>query len=380
MDERMDALENSQAAVISALNDVEASVMGETFKNRTILFIGDSWGAGWNPDEGTVTSPETVCANYLQPEAYYRKDEGGAGFAYANGHWYGKLLEDFVDEQSAEVVASITDIIITGGQNDLGDSADYVDTNTLYEAKWTANFIATNFPNARVYLGMVARTSGFNSDATYGNLNRTIDRYKLMCTKYNWHYISNSHLMVHDYSMLSSDGKHLLEAGYIKLGLYLAQSLLSGYWSSPMQGAIGLNIAAAADTTGSLINGQVTDLGLLQMLTAQGVLLFNNTNKIWEITNDTDIASNSNYVLCDYGQLPANYFKLLYRMSVVVPVVVVHEGAASNVFASLYFSEDGKIYLKLTRTSDNGQNWATFQDVSRIIFQPFSVTIPLDYC
>ena len=378
MDARMDDLEDAQAALESEMAAVVSATSKGTFKDRTILFIGDSWGAGWNNDEGTVTSPETVCANLLQPKAYYRKDEGGAGFAYANGHWYGKLLEDFVSEQSAEVVASITDIVITGGQNDLGDSADYVDTNTLYEAKWCANYISTNFPNARIFLGMVARTSGCNSDATYGNLQRTINRYEEICRKYNWHYINRSHLMIHNYAYLSTDGKHLLETGYIFLGNALAQAILSGSYRIPTAGVTNLAIEDAADTTGTLINSQVTDAGIKQFLTPDGVLLYNDSCKIWEITTDTNLSANTVYTLCQLSK--DNFFHPLYRSSIAVNVVLVVDGTAEIVPAEINISEGQKFGLRLMKTSSNGANWATFSNVSRIIFQPFSTFIPADYC
>lgn len=381
LQDRVSDLESDVDNIDNELDTVKAIAHGKDMKDHIVLFIGDSWGAGWNNEEGTVTSPETICGKLLGC-TYYRKDEGGAGFAYANGHWFGKLLQDFVSEQSSEVVSSITDIIITGGQNDLGDSNDYVTGAGTYECPWVADYINTHFPTAKVWLGMVARTCGWNTDATYGNVRRTINNYVDACRLYNWHYIANSHLMVHDYRMLSTDGKHLLESGYIKLGQYLATSILNGFWRQPTEGAYTLHIQSAADTHGTLINGQVTDVNIVQWLSPEGVLITNESNKIWEITTPVNLVGNTDYTLCYYGMPgdPDNFFNVRYRMYIPINVIVVHDGAAEIVPASLRFNEGGEILLRLMATSDNGNNWKIFSNVSRIIFQPFSFNIPIDYC
>ena len=374
---RVSGLESDMATAQNDINTLKADVIGKDMKDRVILFIGDSWGEGWNPDEGTVTSPETVCGDLLGC-TYYRQDEGGAGFAYANGHWYGKLMEDFVGSQSQTVIDSITDIIITGGQNDLGDSNDWVNSNGTYECAWCAQYIQDHFPKAKVWIGYVARTSGWNADATYGNLYRTINRYQEACRKYNWHYINRSHLMIHDYRYLSSDGKHLLEAGYKYLGEALAQSILSGDYRIEPRGVLALDIEAAADTSGTLINDQVTNINIQQWLSPDGVLIYNDTNKIWDITTDTTLGANTLYTLCEYTM--QGFFKSLYKFSINIDCVVVASGVAEIVPASLYFQEGGTVQLRLMKTGPDGSSWATFTDVSRIIFQPFSFVIPIDYC
>lgn len=365
-------------------NQIKGSFSGHKF-----LFIGDSWGAGWNAPEGSVTSFETVIGQDLKPDAYYRADEGGAGFSYANGHWYGKLMQDWYNAHTS-LANEITDLFIIGGQNDLSDiQYDYVYSNDQYECKWCDTFIRSHFPNAKVWVGMVARTSFFNRFATYSGITTTIKKYQEACRVYNWHYIPNSHLMVHDYSMMAAnDGAHLTNAGYIKLGHYLADAIRNGFWEHPCQGYDTIQMMSAADTPGDLLTpGYPTTANITQFISPDGVTL--QLEEMLFFSNFvTTIDCAKSYTLCKYGSSatapnpnPANFFSSLYRVRIPVTMLITQNNATSTfVPAYITLNEDGTMRIRVTATTQNGLGWTTFPNITQLILCPFSHTIPLDLC
>lgn len=373
----------------TALETFKKNQIKSSFAGHKFLFIGDSWGAGWNGAQGEVTSFETIIGQDLKPDAFYRRDEGGAGFSYANGHWYGKLLSDWYNDNTS-LASQITDIFIIGGQNDLSDTQyDYVYSNEQYECKWCANYINDHYPNAKVWVGMVARTSGYTRFSSYSNITTTIRKYKEACRVYNWNYITNSHFMVHDYSMICpNDGAHLTEAGYIKLGHYLAESIRNGYWEHPNQGYDGITFMAVGDTPGDLFTpGYPTSANILQFIGPSGVTL-QLEEMIFFSNFVTTIDCSKSYTLCKYGSSinsinpnPANFFNSLYRVRIPVTILITQSGSSSSFIpAYLTLNEDGTIRIRVTATTQNGLGWTTFPNVTQVILCPFSHTIPLELC
>lgn len=373
----------------TALETFKKNQINSSFAGHKFLFIGDSWGAGWNSPQGVVTSFETIIGEDLKPDAYYRRNEGGAGFSYANGHWYGKLLKDWYDENPT-LRDSITDVFIIGGQNDLSDTGyDYVYSNEQYECKWIANYLNNYMPNVKVWVGMVARTSGFTQFSSYSNITTTVKKYKEACRVYNWNYITNSHLMVHDYSMIApNDGAHLTEAGYIKLGHYLAESIRNGFWQHPNQGYDAITFMNAASTPGDLFTpGYPTSANITQYIGPEGVTL-QLEEMLFFSGFVTTIDCSKSYTLCKYGSAtnslntaPANFFNSLYRVRIPVTVLVTQNNATSAYIpAYLTLNEDGTIRIRVTATTQNGLGWASLTNVTQVILCPFSHTIPLELC
>lgn len=367
------------------------AVAENKFNYGTALFIGDSWGAAWNAPEGTAsTSFEDVIASDLKMSRYFRKDEGGAGFSYANGHWYGKLIADFCEEHPEEV-NNVTNIFIIGGQNDLSDTSyDYVYSNEQYECKWINNYITSHLPNAKVWVGMVARTSGYTRFSTYSNITTTIAKYKEACRVYNWNYITNSHFMVHNYGMIAqNDGAHLTHAAYITLGHYLAESIKNGYWEHPCRGYDAIAFYNTESTPGTLLTNAATNANITQYICSNGVTLQLLENLFFSNPQST-ISCASEYTLCKYGSNPANvtgavlpnFFSSLYRVRIPVVFLITFNNGTTSTWCPAYITlnEDATMRVRFCATTQNGMGWANFPDVTQLILTPFSHTIPLELC
>ena len=369
-------------------NKSKALIKGDFYGKA--LFIGDSWGAAWNAPEGTSsTSFEDIIARDLKISQYWRYDEGGAGWAYPNGHWYGKLIENFCNDHPTEK-NNITNIFIIGGQNDLSDpDVDYVYSNTTYECKWTANYIAANLPNAKVWCGMVARTSGCNGFATYNNINTAINKYKSACREYGWNYIPGSEFMVHEYGMIApNDGAHLTHAAYITLGHYLAESIKNGFWEHPPRGYNAISLYDTDNTPGPLIRAGATNANIEQYIASNGVTL--QLREMVFLTNPiSSIDCATTYTLCKYGSVATNptdalpnFFNALFKIRINVNFLITYNNGTTSTYVPgvLIFNEDGVMRCRLEATTQNGQGWAQFNNVTHIILCPFSATIPLELC
>lgn len=390
---RVTALEETTASHTTDLNKIKPqlkAVAENKFNYGKTLFIGDSWGAAWNSPEGTAsTSFEDVIASDLGITNYFKYNEGGAGFAYPNGHWYGELIERFCTEHSADK-ANITNLFIIGGQNDLSDPAvNYVYSDTQYECKWINNYIKNNLPNAKVWVGMVARTSGCNGFAVYNNINTAINKYKDACRQYNWNYIPGSEFMVHDYSMIApNDGAHLTHAAYVTLGHFLSQSIKNGFWEHPPRGYNAISLYDTEDTPGPLIKNGVTNANIEQYIASNGVTL--QLREMVFLTNPiSTIDCATTYVLCKYNpnatipQSPLpNFFNALYKIRINVNFLITYNNGTTSTYVpgALIFNEDGVMRCRLEATTQNGQGWAQFTGVTQIILCPFSATIPLELC
>lgn len=119
-----------------------------------VLFIGDSYCMGSSiyndlgvehPDEAWAT----LAATKLGMENYAKACRGGAGFAVSEERTYLTLAKEYIAANSD--MDDIRWIIIFAGYNDRYYSYDQV----MIEGEKTLRFLAENFPNAQIAIGMV---------------------------------------------------------------------------------------------------------------------------------------------------------------------------------------------------------------------------------
>ncbi len=121
------------------------------------VFIGDSYAAGYNGESKTWEPDKAwpvYAAQKLNTEEYLCKAKGGVGFARTvNGVNFLSLLTDAAKEITDKEAVKL--LVICGGYNDYG-----YDYDTLKEkAKTTIAYAQTEFPNAKIIVGMVAGSS-----------------------------------------------------------------------------------------------------------------------------------------------------------------------------------------------------------------------------
>ncbi len=222
----------------------------DNWSNRKILFMGDSWGNGWDGSQ-TTTSPFTTCANALGA-SYVDISHGGCRFGAGDASYlYLTYIQNYVTLH-ADQCASFTDVIICGGANDITHNPDenLDDASNPGSIRNTISYIKSNFPNARIFIGMYARMGNTGaSGATLANTDKVRNSYRAGAIAHGAIYLSGSEYMMHDYRLFASDGIHL--TSYYDLGIKLAELLAHGDFTRWYTSPTTVNFTAVGSDSGS---------------------------------------------------------------------------------------------------------------------------------
>lgn len=225
---RVTALENDNVNIHSDISNLQTNLgltnsRIKSWAGHKILWVGDSYGNGWN---GTATLPDKpyVVASNLMGCSYVDISVGGSRFGTSGGatYQYKTHIEDYVNNHSD--MNTFTDVIIIGGANDINFNPT---ENLSTPIQTCVNYVKANFPNATIHIGMVARLAQTGAtNCTLGNVWNMTNQYRTGAINNGVHYIEKSELINHDYSLLATDGIHL--TSYIPMGTKLASLLMSG--------------------------------------------------------------------------------------------------------------------------------------------------------
>ena len=225
-------------------------VSKNNWKNRRVLFMGDSWGNGWDGSQ-TTTSPFTTCGNALGC-TYNDISHGGCRFGAGDSSYlYLTYIQNYVT-QHPNTCDLFTDVIICGGANDIthNPNEDLDDASNPGSIGNTIAYIKSNFPNARIMIGMYARMGNTGaSGATLANTDKVRNSYRDGAVKHGAIYLTGSEYMLHDYRLFASDGIHL--TSYYDLGIKLAELLDHGDFTRWYGTPTAVNYQAVGSDNGS---------------------------------------------------------------------------------------------------------------------------------
>lgn len=358
------------------------------WSNRNIIFCGDSYGRGLSIIGGVATygtSWVEYCCQMINPNMYYNQSVNQASFADTNSEArrYGYQLKDFVDNHTTTECESITDIVICGGYNEIFDhNNDIVNTTANYCANWTANYIKTNFPNARVFIGFIGRVPAMSggANATIPIFTKCIKKYKAIATKYNWTYLNNIEFACHNYDELSEDGIHFTSTGYMTIGHGVADCLNNGVFY--ITGSDGASVKMKPTVISDADNIQFSDFGGLYNIVGEtGVCLFSlpSAGVKLEFTSRTLNCSLHAYAIGRYiDQATQTFNKFASQYGVRCEATArVHLGGTvvANVPCSINFRDDGIAQL-VFYGDDNSLSNITADSIV-IIINP--ITLPLSF-
>lgn len=230
---------NTNTINISKNSESISNIINDENNNTTIM-IGDSYGVGITSG-GTITGWCDRVKNLLDlpNEQYYKFVEGGSGFCKqgVNSHNFLQLLQSNIDTIIDKNL--VKNIIVCGGFND--DSYNAQDLNQNISD--FVNYCKNNFPNAKIYCGMVGNSGASNNTGTEireSLSNNVLRSYQNIVTFKNCFYLNGIEYIMHDYfDFMSNDNIHPNELGYSYLSYYIVQALKTGYahYCSTQQGA-----------------------------------------------------------------------------------------------------------------------------------------------
>lgn len=192
---------------------------GNSSTNRKFnkyVIIGDSYAQGYTPD-GNVTSWSTILKNRLGNTCYANIHVGGLG---VNSTLTGEQnATNTVNNLTAD--NTVDSVIYCGGRND-ANGASYEQIADGLES--FVNACHAKFPNAIVYIGFIGWDSGITEYAQARSylLALAISAYSNNAKNAAYTYLANSELILHDNTLMASDGKHPNADGQITIanGIY----------------------------------------------------------------------------------------------------------------------------------------------------------------
>lgn len=182
---------------------------------RNFILIGDSFGGG------VVTSSETTkgwiahCQDYFGNSAnvFTSVNPLGGVYGFASSRPFLDVLID--TENNIEDKNSITDIVVLGGTNDIGQGSNIESAIATF-----MTYCKESFPNAHVKIGVL----GTNVSSLYSSV---YPEYQT-CMKYGAEFIHDTVGLLCLSEYVSSDNVHLTADGYTFYNPYIAQAVLTG--------------------------------------------------------------------------------------------------------------------------------------------------------
>lgn len=191
-------------------------------KNRKVLWVGDSYGNGWDGNT-SVTDPYYIVDSKIGWTGV-NISRGGCRFGDSNTasqYKFLTLLQEYVGSHTD--MDTFTDVIVIGGANDILQNPTSDISSTIQAV---CNYIKANFVNAQISIGMVARLFNTGAGSTFGHFTNIRRQYIKGAADNGAHYIAGSELINHNYNLLASDGVHL--TSYDDMGMKLAELITSG--------------------------------------------------------------------------------------------------------------------------------------------------------
>ena len=385
---------------INALNTYKANRTRSSFTDRNILFVGDSYTNG-----GNISGKkwyETMC-DTINPGHYYVSTVGSEGFGLTCAKHYKDRIQDFIDNNSAAICQSITDLFITGGYNDITNTITDIQSasNNPYNMEKCVELIRQHFPNATIYIGYFARTALDKANGSRHNIiniERTATAYREGARWLGCKYIDRSEIMLHDYRLFDSDNVHPNQDGHNFLGHYVAQWFMNGAWSYNTTSNNNIRALLLTHNAADCVEGHMTKISpafgtdnLYEQLTDEGVIIkmidvagsVTDGNNAFDCSPVTSVSANT-FNLGYFN--PPNYrayFSLLgsngsFR---VMGTALIKDN--SNVFHNIpcviSFTSNNEILLNFQEMSGNSYlHLDGLHDISYIA--GFEAVIPLHAC
>lgn len=352
---RQDVIEY-KAETDAAIADVKESLF--TFKNRRLLFVGDSYALGWTAS-GTVSRfPDLVAASLgLSSSQYSLHAYGGAGFINSSG---GHTYLDILNESDMSDPDTVTDVIVVGGYNDISLQQSPGGIRAAISA-----FIARSkvlYPNATVRIGFVGITP--LTDRKY-KASLTLKDYQYGANQYGGAYMSGIENCLHNYSWFTADKIHPNDDGQHEIARAVVNVLMSGsadiyipYSGFTITNEAGIS-ANWSNMTATVNNGttfvtsryriDITYSTPADLGQAEG----SSRHKVATVTNGLVVGC----------ELPINLIP-------VAMVIKMHNAPYYTAAGYLMFFE-GAIYISIFRTAEDGSGWFNFNAVDKVMIAPF---------
>lgn len=305
-------IKDSQARTdIASLSDRIDDIDIQLDSGKTI-FIGDSYAVGNTRVSGIdqiVDGWVEYLVNILglSSSQYYKFCEGGIGFADSGqgGHLgFLDLLQSNISTITDKNI--IKNVIVCAGYNDANQQFSAIDGAIF-------NFISyckTQFPNAKIYIGMVGNNSAKND--TGRNFRRKIRQTVIpaytTCRAYGAIYLNGVENIMKYYPNMSEDTIHPTPAGYRILAQCIFQALKNGKVTYILpESSVTWENSSNINFGSFLMQSQIAD-NITQFKIQSGNMQFTNPISLSGGYIDLGAINCNNFRFTDYGDLAIPIF------------------------------------------------------------------------
>ncbi len=247
---QIDAINNT---TIPAINNDIADLEGDIAELLTLIdasrgnyiFIGDSYNNPQYSDWGNYAATELGLTSGQYASLYI---DGGS----ISGGQFDTLIAEYAATLTQEEKDSVSHIVCGGGINDTTVSANDLKTRM-------ASFISlckSQFRNATVYMAFIGNSvesSSILHNRDYAGIARALEVYR-NCATIGGKYLEGLEYVLHDYSLMASDGIHPTQDGGAEIGKYIKIALING--------KAHIMRSYKSTTTGALVDNSSADSGL----------------------------------------------------------------------------------------------------------------------
>ena len=334
------------------------------FKNHTTIMIGDSYGVG-TTSGGTIEGWCDRVKSILEipNEKYYKFVEGGAGFVKTglSGHTFLTLLQNNINNITNK--NDVTTIIVCGGYND--NSANIDNLNNAIQS--FMNYVKQNFPNAKVYCGMVGNSGAQTDDGA--NIRTNLGGHIIRCYQniiiHGGYYLNGIENIMKDYiDFMSDDNIHPNEFGYIWLSAYIVNALITGH-ADFITGLIG-----------STVTSKICNDFLLYSAISNNLVTIESKDLLITLKQPTtirdDIVLGSVKMACYRG-----------TGNMAIPVKFYLQTTDTKFYGGmglLKIHNNGDVQLLVQQLTNDGNAYIETQNVYIIYIQAFNYTLSSSQC
>lgn len=336
-------------------------------KYRNILIIGDSYLAG-----AGLPSPQTQNYGYLLKEYsgfnIYNYSNGGGGFvAVGTNGTFLNCLEKFneIDKNEIDI------ILILGGVNDVYQTI----ANIPSAIQQCSAYVKANYPNALLYVGMLAQCNRINSVGFNPyNMGILLENY-ISGSKFCNGYVRGIENVLKNTSFINlDDGVHPTVDGQIAIATALTSFLISGNIDVSFNAipvltgikAITVNVAMYETIHNDIVHiFTASNQNAISLTAEEKNFVFNGNNKLELWKEENGLIYGSNFP----NSITANHFN--------ISGFAVSSTGKTTPFTALacYI---GKIFTIYPMSISNG-NFVT-SDIKTLYINNLNGNIPSIYC
>lgn len=193
-----------------------------------IIGVGDSYGIQQFEDKPITKyywEYLTDALGLTVNETFFKAYASGASFK--NGNFLQSLrnLENTITNKN-----EITDILITGGWNDI--YADITEQMIINAMTTFNTYAKSNYPNARIKLGFIGYSNPYitGNSSNVSLLLKALQAYKKGADLLGWQFLNGCENIMHffDTTYWQADGVHPSQKGQDEIGHYIIQAFLNG--------------------------------------------------------------------------------------------------------------------------------------------------------